>query len=563
MEKRVLAAIAISIAILFAFRYIEERRLAEQSQRAAPPTPAEKATPPPVPVPKPARQVESEPAEAPVLPPEEIVAEQKVIVEGNLYRAVLDNRGAVITSWVLKDYKTAGGEIFDMVPSAHMEERPYPASLIFDDPEVTATANETTYAVEIEDGREVGNGLQAPVSVVMRLRRGDVLIEKRFRFEEGNYLVHLTASFRRGSDALAGKVLLGQDIGPELEHLVNPSTHLTAISDHGGKVQRKSAPKEENQTETISGPVRWVGLDIKYFAEIAIPEQPAPDFEITRRDVETQGVGGKEVTRQLIQLAIPTAGTSSFLLYLGPKMQAYLNAVPGAELSRIIDYGMFTIIVKPLLVALKYINNYAHNYGLAIIFLTFILTLALFPIRLKQMLSMKKMQALQPKIKAIQEKYKRYKKTDPKRAEQNQEIMALYKEHNVNPLGGCLPMILQMPLLIAFYSLLGYSIEIRQAPFIGWIHDLSLKDPYYILPLVMGITMLISQRMTPMSPGSDPTQAKMMMIMPAIFTILFLNVSSGLNLYFLCSNVFQIAFQKVSERWIGDRRAAQKAKGRG
>jgi YidC/Oxa1 family membrane protein insertase len=176
------------------------------------------------------------------------------------------------------------------------------------------------------------------------------------------------------------------------------------------------------------------------------------------------------------------------------------------------------------------------------------------------MRSMKKMQAVQPKVKQIQEKYKKYKKTDPKRAEMNQEVMALYKEHGVNPLGGCLPLLLQMPLLFAFYRLLSSSIELRQAPFIGWIVDLSAKDPYYILPIVMGISMWASQKMTPMSPGGDPTQAKIMMMMPVVLTVMFLNVSSGLNLYFLCSNIFQVGIQKAAERWLGDKQSPRKRK---
>jgi len=138
--------------------------------------------------------------------------------------------------------------------------------------------------------------------------------------------------------------------------------------------------------------------------------------------------------------------------------------------------------------------------------------------------------------------------------------MALYKQHNVNPLGGCLPLVLQFPLLFAFYSLLLNSIELRQAPFVGWLHDLSVKDPYYVLPIIMGVTMFISQRMTPMTPGTDPTQAKIMMVMPLVFTAMFLNVSSGLNLYFLCSNIFQIGFQKIAERWMGDGKPKDAAK---
>jgi YidC/Oxa1 family membrane protein insertase len=140
--------------------------------------------------------------------------------------------------------------------------------------------------------------------------------------------------------------------------------------------------------------------------------------------------------------------------------------------------------------------------------------------------------------------------------------MGLYKEHKVNPMGGCLPLLIQFPLLFAFYALLAYSIELRQAPFIWWIHDLSLKDPFYVLPIVMGITSFISQKISPATPGADPMQAKMMMIMPVIFTVMFLNFSSGLNLYFLCSNIFQVLFQKIAERWMGDGTKAKPAKAR-
>ena len=138
--------------------------------------------------------------------------------------------------------------------------------------------------------------------------------------------------------------------------------------------------------------------------------------------------------------------------------------------------------------------------------------------------------------------------------------MGLYKEHGVNPLGGCLPLVVQMPILFAFYRLLMNSIELRQAPFVGWIHDLSAPDPYLVLPIVMGITMFISQKMTPMTPGADPSQAKMMMLLPAFMTFFFLGLSSGLNLYFLCSNIFQVGFQKIAERWMGDGKSKKKSK---
>ncbi|MGA2260589.1 MAG: membrane protein insertase YidC [Acidobacteriota bacterium] len=554
MDKRIVGAIALSIAVLFAFRYYEERHLANLAKQQPPITRPAPVTPAPPPA--------TQPPPAPIapLPAEESVPGRQVVIEGDLYRAVLDNRGGILSSWQLKQYKTVKGEVFDMIPTAHMEQRPFPGSLIFDDPAITTLANQQNYAVEIVSGKETQGWLTAPATVVMRLRRGDVAIEKRFQFEATNYLLHFSTTLQRGNQSLPGWILLGQDIGAEPEHLLNASLKLMAVSDLGGKIQRDAGPKAENEVKSIRGDVQWVGLDMQYFAEIAIPAQPVGSFEIQRKPVQTLGLTGEAMTRDLIRLTVPADGSAAYTIYLGPKMQAYLAAVPGADISGVIDYGMWSIIVKPLLVGLRFINQYTHNYGLGIVVLTLVLSLALFPIRLKQMMSMKKMAVVQPKVKEIQEKYKRYKKTDPKRAEMNQEVMALYKEHNVNPLGGCLPMILQMPLLFAFYRLLATSIELRQAPFFGWLHDLSAKDPYYILPIIMGVTMLISQKMTPMAPSTDPTQAKMMMIMPVVFTVFFLNVSSGLNLYFLCSNVFQIAFQKVAERWVGDKRSGRKAR---
>ena len=560
MEKRVLAAIALSIAILLLFRYYEERRLGGAVKQRPPAAKQVPSQPPPAAVP--AVEPKAEPAvEAPIPAAGEVIPERKVVVEGELYRAVLDNRGAVLTVWELKQYKSARGEVFDMIPTAHMEERPFPTSLLFDDPSLTSIANGQTYSVEVLDGKDAAT-ITPPATVVMRLRRGDLSIEKRFQFDAKNYLVDFAAAIQRGGTPVRARMLLGQDIGPEHEHLINQSLKLMAAYNLGGKVVREAAPEDENEVRQISGTVTWVGLDMQYFSQIAIPAHPFPSFEMQRRPVQAAVLGGEEVKRDLIRVLVPADGSAACRIYFGPKVQSFVEAVPGADLRGVIDYGTYLgVLVRPLLAGLRFINQFTNNYGFAIILLTAVLTLALFPFRLKQMASMKKMQVLQPRIKEIQEKYRKYKKTDPKRAEMNQEVMALYKQHNVNPLGGCLPLILQMPLLFAFYRLLANSIELRQAPFVGWIHDLSAMDPYYVLPIVMGITMVISQKMTPMTPGTDPTQAKMMMLMPVVFTFMFLWVSAGLNLYFLCSNVFQIAFQKIAERWMGDQRPGRKSTG--
>jgi YidC/Oxa1 family membrane protein insertase len=559
MEKRVIAAIALSIAILFAFRYYEDRRAAElaklnppaaktvESAKAVPQAPAAAKTEPELPP-------------LPKQPAEQTVPGRQVVIESDMYRAVLDNRGAVLTSWKLKSFKSTKGEIFEMISQAKAGQTAYPGELVFDNEALRELANGQNYTVEVLSGKESDGAYRAPVSIKMSLRRGDLAIEKSFQFDAANYLVRVQATMQRGNQALRGRLLLGEDIGPDSEHLQNPSLQLMAVSSLAGKIRRDAAPSDEKEIKPIAGDIRWAGLDMQYFCQIAIPEQPLSAFDIQKMPVKIRDLSGQEITRNLVRLTLPAEGATGYRIYIGPKSQRDLNAVPGADLSGVIDFGTYLgILVKPLLISLRWMNQYVGNYGLSIILLTLVLTLMLFPLRLKQIVSMKKMQVLQPKIKEIQERYKRYKASDPKKAEMNKEVMAIYKEHGVNPLGGCLPMLLQMPILFAFYRLLSISIELRQAPFAGWLHDLSAKDPYYVLPIVMGITMLISQKMTP-SPGQDPVQAKMFMIMPVIFTFFFLNVSAGLNLYFLCSNVFQIAFQKIAERWIGDQKPGRKSR---
>jgi len=558
MEKRTIIAVALSVLVFIAFQWYQQKYMTPekgvvQPQQTSGQLPEQTQAPEQTPSPKPA------PAEAAAPVPgaaDTSAAAQSIVIDGDIYRAVIDNRGAVLKSWELKKYKSAQGRGFEMIPDPHdAGARSYPSALLFTDTAVTALANNEFYEVSVEGAQGAGAALTPPAAVVLKLRRGDLNIEKRYSFDKSNYLLDISATVEKRGSPLNGRFLLGQDIGPELEHLES-AVKLESVYFSGGKVKREGPPKEEKEIQKIGPDVRWVGLGMQYFAMIAIPSEPLPYYEVQKRWAKAVGLDGKQVDRELLRITFPVNGSLKTQVYLGPKKQSDLEAVKAGDITGVIDYGMFKILVVPLLTSLRYIYQFVHNYGYAIIILTLLLSLLLFPFRLKQMISMKKMQVVQPKVKAIQEKYRKYKKTDPKRAEMNQEIMALYKEHNVNPLGGCIPLILQFPLLLAFYSLLANSIELRQAPFIGYLHDLSAKDPYYVLPIVMGITMFISQKMTPMTPGTDPTQAKMMMIMPVVFTFMFFNVSSGLNLYFLCSNIFQVGFQKITEQWIGDGRSA-------
>ncbi len=550
MEKRLILAFALTILVFIGFQHFQQQSL----EKAVPaPQLAQPAAQAPL-VQAPAQVIA---AEKPTTPANEaigdtVAAKQAVVVKGEQYKAVIDNRGAVLTSWELSKYKSSKHSNFEMIAANHNgAERFFPGSLLFDDAALTGLANGENYQISVNGEAYDGAPLVAPATVVLTLKRGNLSIEKRFSFEKDNCLLNLSSNFSLDGKTLPGKFFLGQDIGPEQEHLQS-TTALEVAYYADGKVRRESPPDDEKEIKKMEGSIRWVGLDMQYFTMIAIPSAPLQSFDIQKRLVKTLGVDGKQVDRDLLKVTIPANGSLQYQIYLGAKNQEDLEAVKSADITGVVNYGMFSILVYPLLASLRWIYQFVHNYGYAIILLTFLLSLLLFPFRLKQIISMKKMSVVQPKVKAIQEKYKKYKKTDPKRAEMNQEIMALYKEHNVNPLGGCLPLVLQMPLLFAFYSLLAYSIELRQAPFVLWIADLSVKDPYYVLPIVMGITAFISQKMTPMTPGADPTQAKVMMVMPVVFTVMFINLSSGLNLYFLCSNIFQVGFQKIAERWISD-----------
>ena len=211
---------------------------------------------------------------------------------------------------------------------------------------------------------------------------------------------------------------------------------------------------------------------------------------------------------------------------------------------------MFTVIVVPLLRSLKWVNGYVGNWGWSIILLTFFINVILFPLRHKSVVSMRKMQEIQPQVKAIQDRYKNFKATDPAKQKMNTEMMALYKEKGVNPASGCVPMLLTMPFIFAFYALLSTAIELRGAPFFGWIHDLSAHDPYFVTPILMGISQLWQQRLAPAT-GMDPVQQKMTMLMPIFFTFLFLWYPAGVALYWLINNVFAIGQQYATNYMIG------------
>jgi YidC/Oxa1 family membrane protein insertase len=283
----------------------------------------------------------------------------------------------------------------------------------------------------------------------------------------------------------------------------------------------------------------WSAFSDKYFTDVVIAEkgsiasvrmtQPAADLLV------------RDIASPMLSVAPGQVAAVDYAVYYGPKDLDILK-MQGNRLQEVIDYGWFGPIAKPLIYSIKYFYKYTGNYGLAIIIITCILKLVFFPLTHKSYKSMKDMQKLQPKMTELKEKFKN------DRDAMNKAVMELYKTHKVNPLGGCLPMIVQIPVFFGLYRALMYSIELRHAPFYFWITDLSAKDPYYVTPIIMGATMFIQQKMTPTN--MDPIQAKMMLALPIVFTFMFLNFPAGLVIYWLINNVLTIAQQMYINKTV-------------
>jgi YidC/Oxa1 family membrane protein insertase len=288
-------------------------------------------------------------------------------------------------------------------------------------------------------------------------------------------------------------------------------------------------------------------VDDNYFMSVAL--QPGP-VKVSYEHFSIPDPSNPKTPRELTAYSLePRQPGQPIKFFIGPKDFDVLQAM-GPDMTRAINFGTFSVIVVPLLRSLKWVNTYVGNYGWSIILLTFFINVILFPLRHKSVVSMRKMQEIQPEVKAIQDRYAKLKATDPAKQKMNTEMMALYRERGVNPASGCVPMLLTMPVLIAFYALLSSAIELRGAPFFGWIHDLSLHDPLYITPVLMGITMVWQQRLTPAA-GADPAQQKMMMFMPIIFTFMFLWAPAGVAVYWLMSNLWGIGQQYATNYMIG------------
>jgi len=469
------------------------------------------------------------PAPAAIAIPEAQLKE--IIIETDLYRAVLTTKGARLKEFYLKQYKSkpdkSASEV-NLVTSAN-EGGTFAlrgeGDFFLDEQSIFAVDNVNSFLhVSATEQKSLVFSLLLPSGVTLL---------KSYNFNGHNYSVDIdltvqnsTPSARQGTVTLA----LIEDTDKTLTgDIVDDTT--AAASFAGGKLHVDTLSSLSKEDKNYKNEVLWSGFKNKYFIKsIGAADQKGLDVLVQKK--------GKIVETRLKSplLLIPSGQTVSlqYFSYLGPLDYQILTDA-GHELVKAVDLGFFAILAKPLFYVLKFFYNYVHNYGWAIILLTILIKIIFWPLTDKSYKSMKAMQTLQPEMTKLREKHKNDRDT------LNKEIMTLYKEHRVNPLGGCLPMVVQIPVFFALYQVLMNMIELRHAPFIFWLTDLSVKDPYYITPLVMGATMFIQQKLTPSQ--LDPIQQKIFLIMPVVFTFLFLNFPSGLVVYWLVNNVLTIAQQ--------------------
>jgi YidC/Oxa1 family membrane protein insertase len=484
-----------------------------------------------------------------------------IVVETSKVRAVFSNRGAKIVHWILKEFRNDAGEPLDLVPGAGIlppgmsDNSITPFILTVEDPEISGRINEAIYRVTV-NGTPVTDTVDAtasPQSVVFEAAASDGLnVRKTFTFEPTSYVVNFSATVLAGKQELNPTIHWGPGLGDDIAR-TPPSSFFSpaytlpaqAIVYRDGDVDRMDPTARGSQEGTF----KYVGLDDHYFAAILLNDEPARTVRIDYLPqhvplVSDPSIIGKYVSASL-RFAAPPA-TAKF--FYGPKVFEELRAID-PELTRAINFGMFSVLAVPLLGALKWVQGFVGNWGWSIVVLTILINLAMFPLRHKSVVSMRKMAEIQPQMKAIQERYAKYKVTDPERQKMNTEVMALYKSKGVNPASGCVPMLLTLPFLIAFYSMLQMAIEIRGANFMGWITNLSAPDPYFILPVAMGAVQFWQTRLQPAA--GDPTQQKIMMFMPLMFAAMSFSFPSGLVLYWLVSTLFTIVQQYFTNYLIG------------
>ncbi len=553
MERRLLLVFALTFLVIVLFQPLLKKYL-PQTAAPAPEAPV-------------AAQPSAQPAASP-LPPalapatgasKQASSEAETVVENDFYRVTFTNRGGLVKSWVLKTYFDEHGKPLELVSNA-AQSYGYPMSLWTYDEAQRNKINSALYVLSSDHPikvEKIGGTFTAPAEFTFEYIDQDVAVRKTFSFDH-TYVVRLETSVVSKGSQVTAFPMWPAGFGDQS----SPSSYAASRIEHqyNDKIERLDIKKISGGA-TLPGPFNWAGAVDQYFAAVFLPDDIQNAAMVTLRhqvdvpkDVRNPKPG-ETINTDVLGVGVGNLrGPSVERLYVGPKSLGVLESVSvptltGAppDLRGLINFGFFGVIARPLFLWLKWTYGWIHNWGWAIVIQTLVINLALLPLRISSMKSALKMQKVAPQIKAIQEKYKKYSMRDPRKQEMNQEVSALYKAEGVNPVGGCLPMVIQMPFLFAYYSMLGAALDLRQAPWL-WIRDLSSPDPWHLLPIGIIITMLLTQRMTP-QPGMDPSQQKMMtLMMPLMLGVISWNLAAGLCLYWSEGNLIALAQQSVMNR---------------
>lgn len=564
MERRLLLVFALTFLVIILFQPLLKKYFpqppapapqAQQQQAAPAPAPAQVVTPPPAP---PKSKSSAKTARKATRAPQptqtkQASSEAQTVIENDLYRIVFTNRGGEVKHWILKKFDDDRGQPLDLVNLNAADLYGYPLSLWTYDETLRNKLKSLLY-VPSATGE-----LNAPTVLTFEYADGNLQARKVFHFEQDSYVVTVEASVESNGDPVTALPVWPAGLGDE----------NTVAEYHSGDFEyqynkdvNRIDIKKVSGGNTLHVPFDWAGITDEYFAAIFIPDDPQKSAVVTLRSPlaipkDPHNPNPQEKTQvDVLGAAVGNPkGPTLERMYVGPKELSTLDSTPvpaiigtDPNLSALVNFGFFGPIARPLFVWLRWtFNNMVHNWGWAICLQTLIINIALMPLRISSMKSALKMQRIQPQMNSIKEKYKKYAMRDPRRQEMNTEIGELMKKEGVSPVGGCLPMLIQMPFLFAYYSMLRSALDLRHAHWL-WIHDLSSHDPYYILPIAIIITMLFTQRMTPQA-GMDPSQQKMMtFFMPLMMGVISFNLAAGLCLYWSEGNLIAIVQQSVMNR---------------
>lgn len=569
MQKRIAIFLILAATILFGWSFVMEKYFVAKPPNVAenpPASPASVATSsssaalvtPTAPTPAP-----QETAQPGASTPQ--VAAREIKLKAPFWKGTLSNQGGVLTEWTMTNF-TDGVPIdkdkgVNLVSPKLSQEFGAPLRFFIpSDRGLEKELNSAAYVVENlpekETTIEIGKGGQR--EIVLNYSNNGIAARKKLIFNGSSYGFDLQIEVTRNDQPVETYVVIGPNFGDQdiKEYgYYKPAPQVSYAVD--GSVKREAAASLKEAEHPIpASPITWAAVDDSYFAMALVPASPARTSTILNHR-RREKIGAKEEDRNYISVAVPVVNGQTSHIYAGPKDPETLAAVSekfglkseSGNLEGLVNYGFLSFVVKPLaslmLKALLFINGFVRNYGWSIVVLTIALNMLFFPMRWKSSVSMKRTAAMQPKMKDVQERMKKLDKTDPRMAELQREQVALMRAGN--PLMGCLPLLLQLPFFYAVFSILTISIEVRHAPFFGWIHDLSSPDQYWILPIVMCVSMIVQTALTPST--ADPIQKKMGYFMPLLFTgMFFIYAPAGLVLYWMVGNLVGIAQQMIINR---------------